>query len=212
MLQNSLPAPIRHLTSKGQQTRTRIVAAAAKLMADSGVAGTTLEHVRDDARVSSSQIYHYFSDKDALVRAVIQHQNDVIVGTHEAMFADLDSLAGLRLWRDFVVKVQRRVQCRRGCPIGSLGSELAEINPPARDDVSAAFVRWAAAIRRGYQAMFESGELSSQANPEKLASATLAALQGGLLLSQLQRDTKPLEAALDTMLDHVASLTVRANS
>ena len=76
-------------------------------------------------------------------------------------------------------------------------------------DVSAAFVRWAAAIRRGYQAMHASGALSSQANPEKLAAATLAALQGGLLLSQIQRDTGPLEAALDTILDHVASLTVQ---
>jgi len=37
--------------------------------------------------------------------------------------------------------------------------------------------------------------------------ATLAALQGGLLLTQLQRDTRPLEVTLDTMLDRVQTLT-----
>jgi hypothetical protein len=35
----------------------------------------------------------------------------------------------------------------------------------------------------------------------------LAALQGAVLLTQLQRDTAPLETALDTMIDHIASLT-----
>jgi hypothetical protein len=38
----------------------------------------------------------------------------------------------------------------------------------------------------------------------------LATLQGGLLLTQIRRSTEPLEAALDTMLGHVASLTVPA--
>jgi TetR/AcrR family transcriptional regulator, transcriptional repressor for nem operon len=37
--------------------------------------------------------------------------------------------------------------------------------------------------------------------------ATLAALQGGLLLTQSQRRVKPLEAALDSMLDLIRSRT-----
>ena len=41
------------LTSKGAQTRERIVAAAAELMFEGGVAGTTLEMVRAAARVAA---------------------------------------------------------------------------------------------------------------------------------------------------------------
>src|ERR1051325_11700108 len=48
------------LTRKGAQTRQRIVAAAADLVFQHGVAGTTLEDVRARAGVSSSQVYHYF--------------------------------------------------------------------------------------------------------------------------------------------------------
>ena len=36
--------------------------------------------------------------------------------------------------------------------------------------------------------------------------AMLAGIQGGLLLSQVRRDTAPLEAAVDTMIDHVSRL------
>jgi hypothetical protein len=35
----------------------------------------------------------------------------------------------------------------------------------------------------------------------------LAALQGALLLTQIQRSTDPLEVTLDTVIDHVRSLT-----
>jgi hypothetical protein len=56
--------------------------------------------------------------------------------------------------------------------------------------------------------MHERGDLAPDVDPGRLATATLAALQGGLLLTQLHRDTEPLESALDVMLDHVRSLQV----
>ena len=63
------PSP-RRLTRKGQD-RQRIVDAAAALIFEQGVAHTTIEDVRAAADVSSSQLYHYFDDKPALVRAVV---------------------------------------------------------------------------------------------------------------------------------------------
>jgi AcrR family transcriptional regulator len=201
-------SPGKHkLTRKGAQTRERIVVAAAELMFERGVAGTTVEDVRQAAGVSTSQIYHYFSDKDALIRAVIAFQSDTIVGGQEPMFARLDTIDGLRAWRDFLVDHQRKLGCRGGCPIGSLGSELAEINDVARADVAAALLRWESGVRLGLRAMAAKGRLDPSADPEKLATTTLAALQGALLLTQMQRDSTPLEVALDTVIDHIASLT-----
>jgi TetR/AcrR family transcriptional repressor of nem operon len=197
------PSP-RRLTRKGQQTRQRIVSAAADLIFEQGVAHTTIEDVRSSADVSSSQLYHYFDDKPALVRAVIEHQADTIVGGQETF--DLSSLEGLRAWRDWVIAHQRELNCSGGCPIGSLGSELAETDPEARAQVAEGFKRWEATIRSGLREMRARGGLTSETDPDTLALALLAALQGGLLLAQIDRDTKPLEAALDTMLDLVARL------
>ena len=191
------------LTSRGLVTRQRIVAAAAELMSKDGVAGTTLEDVKETAGVSSSQIYHYFADKKALVLAVIDYQSETIVGGQEPMFARLDTLDGLKAWRDFLVEHQRQLNCVGGCPIGSLGSELAEIDDGARARVAASFDRWEAGIRTGLNQMHERGELT--ADPDDLAIATLAALQGGLLLAQMQRSTRPLEKSLDAMLAHIES-------
>jgi hypothetical protein len=53
--------------------------------------------------------------------------------------------------------------------------------------------------------MHAAGRLRAEADPDALATATLAALQGGLLLTQLERDTRPLEVALDAMLELIAA-------
>ena len=118
-------------------------------------------------------------------------------------------MEGLRAWRDWVIEHQRELNCRGGCPIGSLGSELAETDPSARAHVSAGFKRWEAAIQSGLREMRACGRLAPDADPDTLALALLAALQGGLLLTQIERDTKPLEAALDTMLELISRLSDR---
>src|SRR5580693_8684690 len=109
------PAP--WLTRKGQQTRQRIVAAAADLMLQQGVARTTLDDVRVEAGVSSSQIYHYFADKEALVRAVVDRQaQNVVGGIHEPALAAIEGIDGLRAWRDMIVSIQSQADCQCGCP------------------------------------------------------------------------------------------------
>ena len=51
------------LTPKGERTRGRIVDAAARLIYERGVAGTTLENIRSAAGVSGSQLSHYFTKR-----------------------------------------------------------------------------------------------------------------------------------------------------
>jgi AcrR family transcriptional regulator len=200
----------RPLTRRGRETRQRILAAAAELMFANGVADTTLEEIRATAGVSGSQVYHYFADKQALVRAVIDYQTDAVLGAQDAHLERLDTLSGLRAWRDFLVEHQRRLGCRGGCPIGALGAEVAETDAVARLAAARGLARWEGRIRDGFRAMRARGDLPAATDPDDLALATLAALQGGLLLTQLQRDTRPLEVTLDAMLDRVQALTEAA--
>jgi len=122
----------RRLTRRGRETRERIVTAAAELIFERGVAETTLEDIRAAAGVSGSQVYHYFEDKQALVRAVIDYQTDAVLDTQGTHLDHLDTLPGLRAWRDLLVEHQRSLECRGGCPIGTLGAEVAEIDDAAR--------------------------------------------------------------------------------
>jgi AcrR family transcriptional regulator len=194
-------------TNKGRATRDRIVAAAADLMYRHGAAGTSTPAVRDAAGVSSSQIYHYFVDKDDLTRAVIAYQSEAILAHQEPVLTTLDSLDALRSWRDVVVDAARQQNGAGGCPLGSLSSELSDDHPWARDALAAGFTSWYEAIRIGLATMIENGTLRRETDSTALALALLAAVQGGLLLAQAQHTTGALEAALDSVIAHIRDHT-----
>lgn len=200
---------VQRLTRKGQATRDHIVEAAARLMFRQGVAGTTTEQVQAAAGVSASQIFHYFADKRALVRAVVAYQAEAVLTAQQPLLARLDSMDALRAWADQYVRIEEQLKYEGGCPLGSLGGELAETDAAARQDVERGFARWEEAIRDGLRAMYARGDLRRSADPDALALALLTALQGGLLMTKIRRDPAPLRTVLGVVLAHIESLTPR---
>jgi TetR/AcrR family transcriptional regulator, transcriptional repressor for nem operon len=185
------------LTPKGARTRARIVEEAAALIHERGVAGTTLEDVKVAAEVSGSQLYHYFPDKDELVQAVIDYQADAIVNRNRNA---LGSAYGVEAWRKMVMTAAKRTKAKGGCALGSLVGQLAESDPEARALIAAGFDQWAGAIADGLRSLHADGKLQSGIDPDDLATTLLATLEGGLLLAQVQRSSRPFETAVDTLL------------
>ena len=185
------------LTPKGERTRARIVEMAAALIHERGVAGTTLEDVKVAAEVSGSQLYYHFPDKDQLVQAVIDYQADAIVNRNRRA---LSSANGVETWRNMVLTAAKRTKAKGGCALGSLGGQLAESDPEARALIAAGFDQWAAAIADGLRSLHADGKLTSGIDPDDLAITLLATLEGGLLLSQVQRSSRPFETAVNTLL------------
>jgi TetR/AcrR family transcriptional regulator, transcriptional repressor for nem operon len=185
------------LTAKGERVRARIVEEAAALIHERWVVGTTLDDVKVAAEVSGSQLYHYFPDKDDLVQAVIDYQADGIVSRNRHA---LESANGVETWRNMVITAARRTKAKGGCQLGSLVGQLAESDPDARALIAAGFDQWAAAISDGLRSLDADGKLPSNIDPDDLATTLLATLQGGLLLAQVQRSSRPFETAVDTLL------------
>ena len=203
------PATYDKLTAKGRATRERIVAAASELMQQRGVARTTIEDVQQAAAISTSQMYHYFADKNDLVAAVIDFQTDTVLSVQHLGLDCIDSVKDLYRWRDIMVDLVRGLGCAGGCPIGSMANELSEIDPVARARLARSFTRWENMIHDSLVAIAARGELAGGTDIDRIALALLAGIQGGLLLSEVRRDTAPLEAAMDTMIDHLTRLGMR---
>ncbi len=191
-------------TERGRQTRQRIVAAATDVVSERGVAGASLDEVGARASASRSQLYHYFSDKEELMRAVAEATNDSVLEGQRLLFDGLGSWNGLNEWADALVKIQEQVHGRGGCPIANLVSQLGERDDDVRAELASGFDRWEAQIRVGLARMVETGELLPRTDVDWLASSTLASLQGGLVLTQARRDPRALRRALDGALALVA--------
>jgi AcrR family transcriptional regulator len=188
-------------TARGRATRERIVTAASRLISERGVAETSVDDVIERAGASKSQLYHYFDDRADLLRAVVAYNADAVLGE----LPPLDSWKAIRSWFDSLVDLQMERRACGGCPIGSLVGQLAESDPKARLALADSFERWREHLRRGLDAMQRSGRLDTSADPDRLATATLAAIQGGLLLTQTDRDPTQLAIALDAAYEHLRS-------
>ncbi|MEJ5913505.1 TetR/AcrR family transcriptional regulator [Pseudokineococcus sp. 1T1Z-3] len=186
------------LTDKGRATRQRIVEATALRVLEAGVDGTSLDDVRAATLTSKSQLFHYFpGGKAELVRAVAQWEGEQLLAAQEPHLSDLSTWESWAAWRrgleDYYLGLGRWA-----CPIGSLTAQLA-----ATDAETAAFLReawaaWRTRLADGVRRMQATGRISPSADADRLATAVLAAIQGGLLLSQPERASWPLEAALDS--------------
>jgi TetR/AcrR family transcriptional repressor of nem operon len=186
-------------TPRGRATRERIVTAAADLIQERGVAATSIEDVLARAGASKSQLYHYFDDRSGLLRAVVVRNADGVLGG----LRPLDSWKAIRSWFDELVELQVERRARGGCPIGSLVGQLAENDEPARLELARSLERWRAHLADGLRSMQAAGRLDRRADPDELATATLAAIQGGLLLTQARRDPDQLRTAVDAAYAHL---------
>jgi AcrR family transcriptional regulator len=193
------------VTDQGRETRARIVAAAAALIGERGVAGTSLDDVRAATSSSKSQLYHYFGDKHGLVQAVIDYQSALVLGAQVDALGRVRDWDGLERWADTMVAVIDARGARGGCPIGTLAAALSDSDERFRVALSEAFDRWRQAIAGALRALQERRLLASDADLEALTTTTLAAIQGGLLLAKTSRDSTQLKAALDGAITHLRS-------
>jgi AcrR family transcriptional regulator len=193
------------LTARGAVTRERILNAAADLMYVKGVGATTLDEVRAASGASKSQLYRHFADKEALVRDVVAWQAARLLEREGQMLTRLNSLRGLERWRDALVQGDALYNGAYGCPLGSLAGELADSDEQAREALARHFKSWEGLLAAGLHRMRESGVLRPDADPDRLATGLMAALQGGYLLAQTAHDTEPMAVALNMALDHVRS-------
>jgi AcrR family transcriptional regulator len=181
-------------------TRARIVAAAAALVLERGVGGTTLDDIRAGTSTSKSQLFHYFpSGKIELVAAIAAYQSERVLQAQQPFLDGLDTWGAWDGWREAVVR-HYGSQPHWGCPIGSLVNEVLAEEPQLGKAVASRLEQWRGYLEAGLTRMQANGLLPGHASPRTLSIAIFAALQGGLLLTQTSHSVEPLEAALDMAL------------
>ncbi|MBM2614916.1 TetR/AcrR family transcriptional regulator [Actinoplanes sp. LDG1-06] len=200
------------LTTKGAATRDRIVRAATELILERGVAGMTLDEIRVGTRTSKSQLFHYFpGGKSELVGAIAGFQNARVMAAQEPWLDRLDTWESWQGWRDAVVAYYRNLT-HKYCSVSALVNDVAPTDPRLAAEVAAYADRWREQLAAGLRRMREAGRLRPDADPDRLALAVFAALQGGLLVMQSHESIEPLEAVLDGTLLMLRSYAVHSSS
>lgn len=171
-----------------------------------GVGGTTLDDVVSASKVSKSQFYRHFPDKQALVRAVIEHVGEQTIARERGNLERVKTFAGLRRWRDAIVESNAVHGGRYGCALGSLANEVSDQDAVARRALNELFATWRELFEGVIRRLQEEGQLPPEADAGALATGLVAAVQGGYLLAQTSRDVAPMATAIDMAISHLRLL------
>ncbi|HYF24701.1 MAG TPA: TetR/AcrR family transcriptional regulator [Baekduia sp.] len=173
--------------SRSTDSRDRMIASAALLLREQGLTGTSFGDVIEHSGAPRGSIYHHFpGGKAQLVEEAVRFAGRYV----ERLIAQAgdDPLEALRLflatWRDTL----QEGEFRAGCPVVAVAVEAQDEHPQLAEAAAAAFAAWQDALagmlrRRGVDA----------AEARRLATMTVAAVEGAVVLCRAQRSTRPLD-------------------
>lgn len=182
----------RRLTAKGRATRDRIVKVAAELILRHGLSALNMDALRKAASVSGSQLTHYFTDKRALIRAVVDRQIQVVLDFHrQPKLGSLETFDDFERWIDLNLRYLRRIGYSGTPTYHALAGQLAKSDNAIRQTLATGYWQWIDLLEQAIRRMKESGVLLPRADPRKLALVIVSAHQGGATLSFTYRQEWP---------------------
>lgn len=119
-----------------QATREQIVEAADRLFYERGFEHTSFAEIAQAVGISRGNFYYHFKAKDAILSAVVMQR----LARTQAMLGQWEREAAgpaERIMRfiEILIVNQSKIM-RHGCPVGSLCTELAKLDHPARPEAN----------------------------------------------------------------------------
>jgi len=184
-------------------TRDRLIESTRELLWERGYVGTSPKAIQERSGAGQGSMYHHFHGKRDLALAAIERNASDLVAR-----ADAD-LGGPGTAMERITRYMRRERSAlRGCPVGRLTMDPDVVaDPGLRRPVEDAFAvlrnRLAEVLDEGRR----NGELAPSADPAAIATALVAALQGGYVLARASGSADTYTEAVDGALGLLACLT-----
>src|ERR1700746_718878 len=197
--------------TKGEQTRKKIVAAAAPIFNRRGYEGSSLAELMEATGLQKGGIYRHFSSKEELAAEAF----DYTWGRAAAMRLD-----GLEAIPDSVGRLKKMIGNfveRRpglipgGCPLMNTAVESDDGNVLLRSRARQALQAWTTRLSRIIAVGIAVGQINPHLDPRELSQLIIGSLEGALFLRRLQNSPKPL-LTVQRHLEHHLETSVRTKS
>jgi len=181
-------------------SRSRMLHAAAELFRQRGYHATTFSDVvRDSGAPRGSTYFHFPGGKQQLAREAIARAGDEMEERVDEAARHADDPASLvRALAQTVASRLERSGYQSGCAIATMVLELAPRDEEFSADFDRAFARWRAALVTRFEAL---GTAPGRA--AALASLTISAFEGAMVLSRAARSTEPFNTTIEALISAI---------
>ncbi len=188
--------------SKGEHSREQIVKTANRLFYAKGYSQTSFSDIVEASAMRRGNIYYYFKTKEDILDAVIAQRLTDIRTLLEGWDAEFPAARDrLKRFAAMILLSQDEL-LDWGCPMGTLNSELAKVQPDLQQHALAMFDLFRDWLSQQFRSL---GKTKDQA--DRLALETLARGQGISMMTHIYRDitflkreTRKLSAWFDTLV------------
>lgn len=187
-------------------TRESIVEAADRLFYEQGFEHTSFAQIAEIVGISRGNFYYHFKTKDDMLDAVIAHRLARTSSMLDNWELEGDSPSD-RI-RSFIgILVMNRAKIKRyGCPVGTLCTELAKLNHPAKENANELFTLFRAWLRRHFELLGRADDADA------LAMHLLAFSQGVATLASAFEDEGFIDIEVSRLNAWLASVESQNNT
>jgi TetR/AcrR family transcriptional repressor of nem operon len=177
--------------TKGEETRRKIVAAAAPIFNRNGYEGSSLTDLMAATGLKKGGIYRHFASKEELAAEAFDY-NWETAWKARMLHVDEKSTGVERLKQLVANFIDHKSPIAGGCPILNTATDSDDGNPVLRARVTTALKSWVSRLQLVVKQAAERGEIRAGIDPKTVATLIIASLEGGLMISRLERNDDAL--------------------
>jgi TetR/AcrR family transcriptional repressor of nem operon len=195
--------------TKGEQTRRKIVEAAAPIFNQRGYEGSSLAELMTATGLKKGGIYRHFASKEELAAEAFDYTWDAAM---RARMIHVDETAsGVGQLKQLIANfVDYKSPVAGGCPILNTAVDSDDGNSVLRERVIKALRAWRARLQSIVKKAAANGELRPGVESKTVAIIIIASLEGALMMSRLERTDDALRR-VQTHLTHYIDSEVAAH-
>ncbi len=193
--------------NKGEETRQRIIAAAAPLFNKRGYAGCVMKDIMAATGLEKGGIYRHFESKEEIAAEAFDYAWTVSSAHRRKGLEEISDPVD-RL-KHYIAGFVTRSAIPGGCPLLNTGVDSDDGNPILRERVRSALRGWRKMLAGILEEGIASGSVRPDVDVEKVSRLIISGLEGGMLVSRIEKNDQALKDAME-QLDAYLETRVRA--
>jgi TetR/AcrR family transcriptional regulator, transcriptional repressor for nem operon len=187
------------LQTKGQETHNHILKESRRLFTLQGFQNTSISEIITATGVKKGNLYYHFPSKEELGLAVLIDARDEFFTILENSLTGEQAVERILHSCNSIMVMMQQNNFVGGCLFGNTALEMTDSSSQFGKIIREVFTYWINLIEQELRLAAESEDLKNALSSDTLATAIVAVLEGGIMLSRVYQDKSSMEACISAI-------------
>ncbi|MDD2735473.1 MAG: TetR family transcriptional regulator C-terminal domain-containing protein [Desulfuromonadaceae bacterium] len=187
------------MKTKGEMTREKILEVARELFNSKGFNATTISDLVAATGMQKGSLYFHFAGKDSIAREVLSEATAEFMNFLTKVLGGENPGASIDTFFQCALEKHLGTGFVGGCIFGNTALEMSDSDSEFAGVIDTVFDEWIDRVEVVVAAAQKSGQIRTDISSEALAKHIIATIEGGIMMSRLKKDERPMKECLETL-------------